>query len=94
MDKQEARIILNEEVAKLRLRSYRELRESLLREARNFGVEGPSGTPYQVEAQAFWDCGKDGPLRVFVSIDDGGWRALVPMSESFILAPGESLVDE
>jgi hypothetical protein len=73
---------------------YRQLRESLLREPRNFEVEGPLGTSYQVEAQAFWDSGEDGPLRVFVSIDDGGWRALLPMSESFILAPDESFVDE
>jgi hypothetical protein len=94
VDKQEARLILNEEVAKLRQRSYRDLRDSLLRESVEFEVVGTSGTRYQVETQAHWDSGKDGPLRLFVSIDDGGWRAFVPMSESFILARDDSFVDE
>lgn len=55
---------------------------------------GASGTRYQVETQAHWDSGKDGPLRVFVLIDDGGWLSFAPMSESFILAPDGSFVDE
>jgi hypothetical protein len=48
----------------------------------------------QVEAEAVWDSGKDGPLRVLALIDDGGWRRFAPMSESFIVAPDSSYVDE
>jgi hypothetical protein len=94
VDKQEARQILDEEVRKLRRRSYADLRDSLLSAPNTFEVKGASGTLYQVETQAHWDRGKDGPLRLFVSVDDGGWRAVVPMSQSFILAPEGSFVDE
>ena len=34
------------------------------------------------------------PLRVMGSIDDGGWRAFVPLTQSFIMACDGSLVDE
>jgi hypothetical protein len=94
VDKQEARQILNEEIAKLRQRRYSDLRDSLLRESETFEVVGASGTRYQVEAEAVWDSGKDGPLRVLALIDDGGWRRFAPMSESFIVAPDSSYVDE
>jgi hypothetical protein len=53
-----------------------------------------SGTPYQVEAEAFWDSTKEGDLRVIVKVDDVGWRAFVPLSEDFILAPDGSFVGE
>ncbi len=49
---------------------------------------------YQVETVAVWDGGKEGDLRVMVTVDDGGWRAFVPLSEHFILAPDGSLVGE
>lgn len=39
------------------------------------------------EVQAFWDDEPDGAIRVMASIDDGGWRAFVPLTEDFILAP-------
>jgi hypothetical protein len=94
VDKKEARQILSEEIAKLRKLSYGELRESLLRESETFEVVGASGTRYQVETEAFWDSGAEGPLRVLALIDDGGWRSFAPMSESFIVAPDGSFVDE
>jgi hypothetical protein len=31
---------------------------------------------------------------VFVQIDDGGWRAFTPMSDSFIIAPDGSFVGD
>ena len=94
MDKEEARQILGEEVAKLRQRSYDDLRDSLLRGSQTFEVVGPSGTDYQVEIDAVWDSKKDGPLRVFALIDDGGIRSLAPMSDSFIVAPDGSFLGE
>lgn len=92
VDKQEARRILNEEISKLRQRGYADLRESLLRESETFEVVGASGTRYQVEIEAVWDSGRDGPLRVFVLIDDGGWRSFAfrPFRR-FSFAPGISL---
>ena len=57
-------------------------------------VIGRSGTVYQIEIDAFWDDGKPGNLRVSVGIDDGGWRAFVPMTAGFIMAADGSFVGE
>jgi hypothetical protein len=94
MDKREARGILAEEIAKLRMKSYDDLRARLLGGSENFEVVGASGARYQLELEAVWDSGENGPLRVFVLIDDGGWRAFSPMSDSFIVAPDGSFVGE
>jgi hypothetical protein len=61
-------------------------------------VPGPrTGTQYTVETQSFFDDPRQigGDLRVMVSIDDGrGYRALVPLTESFIIAPDGTFVRE
>jgi hypothetical protein len=94
VDKHEARAILAEQISTLRRRSYEGLRASLLNDSETFEVVGASGTTYQVELQAHWDSGKDGPLRIFALIDDGGWRSFKPLSEDFIVAPDGSFVGE
>jgi hypothetical protein len=33
------------------------------------------------------DAQEDGPLRVIVSIDDGGWRAFVPLTADDLIYP-------
>jgi hypothetical protein len=33
-------------------------------------------------------------MRVAGSIDDGGWRAYLPLCRDFIMAPDNSFVDE
>jgi hypothetical protein len=57
-------------------------------------VSGPPGTTYQVETEAFWDRGREGDLRLMVTVDDGGWRAFAPLGESFILARDGTFVGE
>lgn len=47
--------------------------------------EGASGAVYQFEIQVFWDDKPGGNVRVMGSIDDGGWRAFVPLCEDFIM---------
>ena len=49
---------------------------------------------YQGEIRVFWDAEPDGAIRVMASIDDGGWRAFVPLTEDFILAPDGTFVGE
>jgi len=44
--------------------------------------------------QVFVDDMSRQTLRVMGSVDDGGWRALSPLTDSFILAPDGSFVDE
>jgi len=54
-------------------------------------VRGASGTAYQIEIQFFWDDKPGGTIRVAGSIDDGGIRAFVPLTDSFLVTRTESL---
>jgi hypothetical protein len=93
MDTAEARGILAAELDQLKRRSYAELRqmaESRAVETRE--VTGPSGAWYQLEIQAVWDDRPGGCVRVLASIDDGGWRAWVPLTNDFIIAPDGSFL--
>jgi hypothetical protein len=93
MNKEEARAILAAEIATLRTWSYNELR-GLELDPTGGDVVAPSGARHQVEMDAVWDDKKGANLRVIVSVDDGGWRAFAPLSESFIVAPDGSFVGE
>ena len=93
MDKVEAKALLEAAVAELRAKSRVEL-ERLIRSPDAYEVQGKSGKTYQMEKQAFWDDKKGQDLRILVSIDDGGWRAFFPTTESFIMAPDGSFVGE
>jgi hypothetical protein len=108
MNKQEAKAILAQQVARLRQQSYSQLRRYLSKERLRLGpfsfgggentevveVAGKSGAEYQIEIEAVWDDKPDGNLRVIVGIDDGGLRAFSPLTESFIIAPDGSFVGE
>jgi hypothetical protein len=93
LDKEEARAVLAEELRKYRNQSYRSL-QRLLSDVDAYCVAGPSGTEYQIEVQAVWDGHPHENLRVMASIDDGGWRAFVPMSDGFILSASGEFVGE
>ena len=54
----------------------------------------PSGVCYQYEIEVFWDSCANGDVRVMGSIDDGGIRAYMPLSSSFIKAPDNFFVGE
>lgn len=85
--------MLAREVAALRELSYEELR-ALLDVQDTHEVAAESGTWYQVETQVWWDDKPGGDLRVRTAIDDGGWRAYIPMTDDFIKAPDGSFVGE
>jgi hypothetical protein len=86
MKEQEAKDLLYEHLKEYRRRSYAEL-VALLERPQTTEVGGPSGTRYQIEVQVFWDGPRNGNVRVLGSIDDGGWRAFVPLTDSLIVAP-------
>jgi hypothetical protein len=96
MDETEARSVLQSFLDRVRGLPYATLVERYLGDEEHTDVRGASGAAYQVEVQGFWDDPrlKGGNLRVMVSIDDGGWRAFVPMTESFIVAPDGRFVGE
>ena len=90
MNNVEAKAILEDELRRYRARSYSELVE-LLDEEYRAEMRGPSGATYQVEVQLFWDDQPNGELRVMGSIDDGGWRAFIPLTDGFVLAPNGTI---
>ena len=50
--------------------------------------------PWQLEFLFYWDAEPNGNVRVIGSIDDGGLRAFVPLSDSFIKAPNGEFIGE
>jgi len=89
----EAREVLARELAGLRSQSFADLK-MLLGRPTTRDVRGASGAHYQVELEAFWDSRPGGDLRVIGAVDDGGVRALLPLTDSFIIAPNGRLVGE
>ena len=93
MNTLEARHVLAAELKTYRAKPYAEL---VQRRGRAIISEqtGPSGAHYQLEVQVMWDGQPNGAIRVIGSVDDGGWRAFMPLTESFIKLPTEDLVGE
>ena len=93
MNREIARALIDEELAKLRNLSYAELLK-LVNKPITINVPGSDGKNYQIERQAFWDTKKGGNLRVMVSVDDGGWRAFKPLTGDFIISPDGRFIGE
>src|SRR5882762_4329642 len=83
MNNEEARQVLVEHLEEYRGRSYAELL-NLVDTSDDSELVVPSGTAYQIRVQAFWDDRSHQNIRVRGTIDDGGWRAFVPLVEDFI----------
>ena len=86
MDKQEARELLTKELAEYRSLSYASL-VARIGDQDHVEVIGSSATLYQIEVEFFWDDKPAGDVRVMGAIDDGGWRAFMPLCEDFIVSP-------
>jgi len=85
MDTAEAATLLKGHLEAYRPRSYRDL-VTLLGKPEVTSLRRASGVTYEVEVTVHWDGRPGGALRVVGSIDDGGWRALRPLCDDFILA--------
>ena len=93
MNNQEAKSLLREALEIYRKYSYAEL-QTRMGEIDTCQVAGGSGVQYQVEIQLFCDDKLQQNIRVMGAIDDGGWRAFSPITDSFIMAPDGSFVGE
>ena len=93
MDKSEAQKILGEQLQQFRNRTHAELVPLIeSRHHEHFEVRGVSGTMDYIEVQFFWDDKHRGRIRVVGSIDDGhGFRAFVPLTETFLVSRPESV---
>ena len=94
MNKDEARAVLEAELAGLRNETYSALVQRMSESVLTCERSGPSGAKYQLEVQVFWDDHPGGNIRVMGSIDDGRWRAFVPLSSDFIKSSDGSFVGE
>lgn len=87
MDNQQASEILERELESFRQEPYSEL-------VRRIGLEpvvleraGKGTTAFIVEIEFMWDGPEGGNVLVIGSVDDGGCRAFVPITRSFIRTP-------
>lgn len=94
MDRAEARAILRDRISVLRRLSYDELKTRYLSDVEDVTILGDNGVAYQVEVQALWDDRRRRHIRVLVGIDDGGLRAFMPLTDSFIVAPDGTFIGE
>ena len=91
MNKGEAKAILSDQLKFFTVRSYSEL-AALIDKPVDVEIAGLSGTTYQIEINVCLDNKPGGDLRIIGSIDDGGWKAFVPLSDSLIMKPDGNLV--
>ncbi len=81
--------MLSQELSRYRERPYAEL-FPFIDSGETFERIAPSGVTYQIQIQIVVDDAKRQTLRVAGAVDDGGWRALSPLCDDFILAPDGS----
>jgi len=94
MNKEEAKQIISTGLEQFRTKPYSELVQMIDSKPITGERTGPSGQSYQIEIQAFWDGKPDGDIRVMCSIDDGGLRTFVPLTDDFIKSPSGDFVGE
>lgn len=93
MDRSEARQVLVAHLGKFRQRSYADL-VALMGGVHVTQVVGPTGAEYQIELEVVWDSPRERTnICVLAAIDDGRLPgALVPVSDSFIVAPDGAIL--
>ena len=84
MNREEALSMLNAKLDEYRNLTYAQLATRVGEEGFP-EVVGPSGTQYQIEIQIVWDDKPGGDVRVLAAIDDGGWRAFMPLCDSLLM---------
>ena len=87
MKNDEATTIVRQELMKYRSRPYVELTPLVGTRIPTLVIKGASGAEYQVVIHVHWEGKRNGDIRVVGLIDDGGWRAFVPVSQDFITGP-------
>lgn len=94
MNKEEALRVLEQELNAFRGESYEELAARINPGPIVSERTGQNSTVYQLEIQVVWDGPKGGNVRAIGSVDDGSWRALVPITRSFIKSADGRFVGE
>ena len=91
MDRDEAKSILVRALSEFASHPYDQLVASM-KHTNAKTVIGESGANYQIEISVTWDSEPEKDLLIMGSIDDGGWRASLPLTESLIMKPDGTLI--
>ena len=94
MDNDEATRLLEEALDTFRRESYEQLVQRIGKDPVCLDRTGARATRYQLEFTVVWDNRPGGDVRVLGAIDDGRWRAFVPLTRDFIKAADGSFVGE
>jgi hypothetical protein len=86
MDRVVATELLQHELALARQRGYQQLAAEVGEDIQK-QVIGPDGKEYQLSLLVIWDQEVNGAVRLIASIDDGGWRAFVPLTAGDLVYP-------
>jgi hypothetical protein len=92
MNKEVAYVLIDAELRRLIELPYSELINLIGRPETKL-VVGEDGISYQVEIEAIWDIARAEDVRVMVSVDDGGWSAIKPLTQDFVMRADGSFVD-
>jgi hypothetical protein len=92
MNTKEARTILSEVMREYQVKEYSYWENAIPESPLVFEKTGASGVDYQIEIEVLWDGRDSRVIRVIFSIDDGGLRAFVPMTDDFLISPEEKSV--
>lgn len=84
MNTEDATTVVRQELMKYRRMPYIELCSLVDTRLPTLVIKGASGAEYQVVIRVHWEGKRGGDIRIVGLIDDGGWRAFVPLSEDFI----------
>jgi hypothetical protein len=90
MNDKEARQLIKAELSFYEEKTYADL-VSLIDKELIYEKQGPSGTQYQIEILIMWDSTPTGAIRILGSIDDGGWRAFFPLTDSVIVTQSKTI---
>ena len=93
MNREEATSVLGKVMAVYRAKPYKALVRSVDQTV-HVDMQASSGAKYQVDIQVVWDGPANGDLRVMGAVDDGSWRAIAPIADSFILRPDGTFAGE
>jgi len=93
MDTVEARRVLKERLAEYRVRPYADL-VARIGNVEAFEIVRGDERPWQLEFEFRWDGNPGGSVRVLGSIDDGGIRGWLPITDGFIKSPSEDFIGE
>ncbi len=93
MNEQAAYALIDAELGRLRQLPYSKI-VSLIGKPETKEVVGEDGKSYQLEIETCWDGTKGKDVRVTVAADDGGWRAVHPLTKDFVIRPDGSFVGE